>query len=351
MSCGVRFVSRRMKSKHLSSCGLGFLATVCVLLVYTGVSSNARSNVVDEYRQTGIAAYIAECGTLQTFTVPPHEQQFSYFLPQLQCPDRPWILALVISSAGDMQCRSAVRATWAAPPQVDANVSEPLRVLHLIADARNATADNEIMFESYTQGDVVQGNFADSYRNLTLKSIMGLHVASSACPRRPSLVVKIDCDTLLNVEKLLEFANGERDEDAIYGFLLDKDRPIRRPSSKNYVTRSEYDGDVYPPFIAGFFYVMTGDVPARLYAEAASSKRQLLHLEDVFVTGLLAERVGVRRRHLAGVMRRKPATWDEMNSAVAMHSLTPREMTGIHKKKTKLRRQEKRHREHMRDPK
>ncbi|XP_014672512.1 PREDICTED: beta-1,3-galactosyltransferase 5-like [Priapulus caudatus] len=311
-------------------CGyiLGVLAACLLLLVYVIHSSTERKFTIG-HQQAGVAAYIPERGRLETFTV--QNIKISYYLPKLGCPDRPWILALVISSAEDFQCRAAVRSTWASEASaLGLNLTERLRVLHLIAVSRNETANNNIMRESRTHFDLAQGNFVDSYRNLTIKSIMGLHIATSACPRQPGLVIKIDCDTYLNVDNLLAFESGDNHANAIYGFLLDNDRPIRRRKNKSFISREEYDGGTYPPFIGGFFYVMTTGVAGQLYGEAARCN-YLLPLEDVSVTGLLAERVGVRRYHLAGVLRRTPRVWEETFSALAVHSLTPPQMTNISK--------------------
>lgn len=45
-----------------------------------------------------------------------------------------------------------------------------------------------------------------------------------------------------------------------------------------------YSGRVYPNYLSGTGYVMSADVVTRLYK--AALKTPLLHLEDVYITGI-----------------------------------------------------------------
>jgi hypothetical protein len=61
---------------------------------------------------------------------------------------------------------------------------------------------------------------------------------------------------------------------------------------KWYVTVSEYPYTTYPPYCAGFAYVMSADVNRKLYE--ASGSVPFLWVDDVYVTGFLALQAGVR---------------------------------------------------------
>ncbi|EEC09950.1 beta-1,3-galactosyltransferase, putative [Ixodes scapularis] len=68
---------------------------------------------------------------------------------------------------------------------------------------------------------------------------------------------------------------------------------MREPSSKYYVSKEEYNGAEYPPYVAGAFYVLGGGILRRLYD--ASEQEPFFWLEDVFLTGFVAEKAGVNR--------------------------------------------------------
>jgi len=53
-------------------------------------------------------------------------------------------------------------------------------------------------------GDVVQGNFVDDYRNLTLKNVMGLKWVARYCPGA-DFFLKADDDTFIDIGQLKHF--------------------------------------------------------------------------------------------------------------------------------------------------
>jgi len=61
--------------------------------------------------------------------------------------------------------------------------------------------------------DLVQGNFTDSYKNMTLKAVLGLRWMSEYCSHAP-FAVKTDDDTFLNIFEIVplmkENANKSR---------------------------------------------------------------------------------------------------------------------------------------------
>ena len=71
----------------------------------------------------------------------------------------------------------------------------------------------EIRAEFDQYRDMVQGNFIDRYRNLTLKAVLGLRWMSQYCSQAP-FAIKTDDDTFLNIFEMVrlmtENANKSR---------------------------------------------------------------------------------------------------------------------------------------------
>ena len=65
--------------------------------------------------------------------------------------------------------RDIIRASWGRP-RMPGVVT---RLVFMLGATENTTLQEEIIAESVEQGDLVQGTFLDTYRNLTYKSVTG----------------------------------------------------------------------------------------------------------------------------------------------------------------------------------
>ncbi|EEC12774.1 galactosyltransferase, putative, partial [Ixodes scapularis] len=202
-------------------------------------------------------------------------------------------LFVIYSAPRNFDRRNAIRETWASEIKEKSNS----RTVFLLAKTENDKVQRAIESESYLHADIIQGTHIDHYRNLTLKAKMMMRWVLKHCPK-VSFLIKCDDDTFVNVEILLKVMQSKR-TDAIHGHLYANKRPYREPSSKWYVSKEEYNGTEYPPFVAGSFYVLGGSILRRLYD--ASEQEPFFWLEDVFLTGFVAEKAGVIRTHESSI--------------------------------------------------
>ncbi|XP_017125126.1 beta-1,3-galactosyltransferase 1 [Drosophila elegans] len=176
--------------------------------------------------------------------------------------------------------------------------------------------------EANHYNDMIQENFVDSYHNLTLKSVMALKHISRSCSSTAAFLLKCDDDSFINVPNLLHFLLGgtiplyrdtmeyhfqntykvrspwnrfNASKGVMYGhkfcnMLVESD--VRSPW---YVPKYMFEGLQFPMYLSGTGYLLSMDVVLRLYEESLTTS--LVHLEDVFVTGICAERAGIQRRH------------------------------------------------------
>jgi beta-1,3-galactosyltransferase 1 len=56
-----------------------------------------------------------------------------------------------------------------------------------------------------------------------------------------------------------------------------------------------YEGDFYPDYLSGTAYLFTFEMAKVLYAQ--SLKTPVFHLEDVYLTGFVAEKINLHRLH------------------------------------------------------
>jgi len=132
-----------------------------------------------------------------------------------------------------------------------------------------------------------------SYRNLSLKTVNLLEWVHLHCAKVP-FVLKTDDDMFVHVARLLEVLQQLQPANrSLIGHPRCRDRPVRDENDpKFYTSREEFEADVFPHFLMGRGYLMTGDVAEELYEAALPAT--FLHLEDVFVSGILAPTLGIR---------------------------------------------------------
>nr|XP_049706167.1 beta-1,3-galactosyltransferase 5 isoform X1 [Helicoverpa armigera] len=228
-----------------------------------------------------------------------HERPHAELCPALGARLR--LVVLVTSAPGHAAARDAVRLTWGhyaarADVALAFVLGAPPPALRAAIDAEDAL-----------YGDVIVGRSLDSYSNLTLKTLSMLEWVDTYCPRAPRLL-KTDDDMFINVPRLLEFAAAPARANAsrtIWGKVVRRSLPKRTTKSKYYVSPLQFPARVFPDFATGPAYLMTADCVRPLLAAAPAER--YVRLEDVFVTGILAARLGLRRTHAPEFYNKKVA--------------------------------------------
>ena len=208
-----------------------------------------------------------------------------------------FFLALIHSKANHFRQRQVIRQTWASQHDL-------IRHVFLVGlDDRSGleatmNVQNLLEAEHAKYGDLVQGDFIDHYRNLTLKNVMGLKWVGQYCPS-VRFVLKSDDDAFVDVAQLRKFIertwpnNGPPAETLICN-VHENGQVLR--TGKWAVSRDEYPSKTYPAFCSGLAYVMRPQLASKLYR--ASSRIPPLWVDDVYVTGLLAASVNVRHFYM-----------------------------------------------------
>lgn len=210
------------------------------------------------------------------------------------CPDLGSALQLLImitSAPSHKDARMAVRQTWG-----HYSLRRDVSIAFMLGSTSNASLNLDLNSEEYIYGDIIRGKFVDTYDNLTLKTISMLEWVDNYCPN-VAFVLKTDDDMFINVSKLLAFlAKRNRSDRIIYGRLAKKWKPIRNKKSKYYISPQQYKPGVFPDFTTGPAYLIPSCVVHDLYVAALN--HTYFKLEDVFVTGIVAHFINVKRFHV-----------------------------------------------------
>ncbi|KAM6183191.1 beta-1,3-galactosyltransferase 4 [Erethizon dorsatum] len=258
-------------------------------------------------------------------------------LPRLLIPNReacggpgapPFLLILVCTAPENRNQRDAIRATWGSLRQARGLRVQTLFVLGEPRGQRPAGGSHgDLARESAARGDVVQAAFRDAYRNLTLKTLVGLNWASTHCPEA-RYILKTDDDVYVNVPELVsellrrggpwepQERGTEPRKEAAAAREQQKDhaaggkpvpllylgrvhwwvRPSRAPGGRHLVSEEQWPPTwgPFPPYASGTGYVLSASAVQLILKVAA--RAPVLPLEDVFV-GVSARRGGLAPTH------------------------------------------------------
>lgn len=198
------------------------------------------------------------------------------------------IVICVYSAVGHIPTRQAIRETWGSQNTVDG-----YRIVLVFFVGTTSNIDHQIALrdESMHRADVIQADFKDTYRNLTLKAVSMLRWVSECCPNA-SYVVKVDDDCFLNIPLLVrELQKLRKKQKVLIGYLFDHRRPHREITHRHYVSFRVYPEEIFPNYLAGSCYIMSTDVAQTMYEECDGNP--FMPIEDVFVTAICAKQIGV----------------------------------------------------------
>ncbi|CAJ0568899.1 unnamed protein product, partial [Mesorhabditis spiculigera] len=201
------------------------------------------------------------------------------------------LLAVVLSQAKHFKIRETIRETWG---RVETKMEPNLKVLFIIG--RGRPEENMLIYEEAEEyGDILVISSPDTYRNLVHKSLALFYYHQTYCPTR--YLLKIDDDVLFDFSRFFHFqAKGKIPENppAIFGKLWRRSKPFRNPKHRWYISPRHFDHKFLPSFCGGPSYILTRGAVAQLL-NSTRNVPFIYNVEDVLLTGILAEAAGVKR--------------------------------------------------------
>lgn len=208
------------------------------------------------------------------------------------------LVIIIMSAPTHLEARMAIRQTWGHFGQ-----RSDISILFMLGATMDSKVETILRKEQKTYNDVIRGKFLDSYFNLTLKTISTLEWVDNYCSK-VKFLLKTDDDMFINVPRLQAFTiKHARDKNVIFGRLAKKWKPIRNKKSKYFVSQAQFKHAVFPDFTTGPAYLLSSDIVRKLYDAALD--QTYLKLEDVFVTGIVADKLGIKRIHANEFLNKK----------------------------------------------
>ncbi|EPB69639.1 N-acetyllactosaminide 3-alpha-galactosyltransferase [Ancylostoma ceylanicum] len=191
---------------------------------------------------------------------------------------------IVVSKVDDFDARDRWRTEYAWRSSREMH---GFKLVFPVGTTSNSTVLPRLEREAMKHGDILQGDYEDTYRNLTLKHLSVLRYVSAVCSPLKA-VVKMDVDVNWNlVATSLYIKSFPRNKCLVSCFRV-IGKPYREDADVWFVTREEYPYDSYPPFCLGMAYIATECAIANMLDAATQVK--FFWIDDVFTTGILRER-------------------------------------------------------------
>lgn len=168
--------------------------------------------------------------------------------------------------------------------------------MFLVGQSNSSRLNNLLKQEARVYKDVVIGDFLDTFRNLSLKTLLGLQWSLRHCQAK--YILKTDEDCFVNVLSLVEWlqeyhmTNGSK---PLYTGNIQKGMEVVRDKShRYYVSGMDYNKHIYPPYASGGGYIFSASLLPQLLA--ATKKVSAIPVEDACF-GLYMQHVGVKPVH------------------------------------------------------
>ena len=197
------------------------------------------------------------------------------------------LLLMIFSQPMHVQRRQYIRVTWAKTFHGNGSNS----VSHVFLLGISGERDEAARQEAKKYGDILLGDFRDSYLNLTLKAIMGYNWFNSNCSN-VDFLMKTDDDMYVNTAALVTALQTKtlNWQMKMIGYCLGY-YPVKRDLNKKWAMPwDEYPDTQYPYYCSGTGYVIGGTAARKVAAvlkwipvirvEDAYIGVALTHLED-----------------------------------------------------------------------
>ncbi|XP_078679395.1 beta-1,3-galactosyltransferase 1-like [Branchiostoma floridae x Branchiostoma belcheri] len=237
-----------------------------------------------------------------------------------------FLVIIVHTAHAHVTHRQAIRATWGNESNIP---GLKIKTLFALGTTDNKPLQQAIERENTMYGDIIQENFQDSYKNLTLKTVMTLKWFLSFCPKA-AFLMKTDDDTYVNVWNLVKTLRRlEGKPRLVTGFVIKGAEPRRDVNSKWYLSPQDYPKDTLPWYVAGGTgYVISSDLVPRLYEMSLRTKA--VPLEDVYI-GMCLENLGItpvqnKQFHCCDKLTYDPCVYKNLMTS---HGITVDEMYTI----------------------
>lgn len=204
-------------------------------------------------------------------------------------------IVVVHTAIENFNKRLGIRQTWANPTHYK-NLT--MRTVFFVGKPKDKTLQGLIESESEQHNDLVQGNFLDTYRNITYKAVMAFQWVYEFCSHA-QMVLKVDDDMFVNMFKLMQWRLPVlRHQPRQMMCEVVRNGRIRREKGDKWAILPEelLGRKKYPTYCRGYLVLVTPDL-IKLALDKVSST-PFFWIDDVYLYGLVPEGLNIKWHNL-----------------------------------------------------
>ena len=192
----------------------------------------------------------------------------------------PFVFSYVFNKADNFIKRNAIRKTWA-----NKLFFPNFKIAFMVGLSTDENINRLVKEESDRFGDIVVGNYLESLKNLSFKSVMAWQWINTNC-KNADYILKVDDDTVVDTFTFTNFINElfktNRSLKNTYFCEILKGLTVERKFfAKYYIECEEYGEDYYKDFCNGVANIITPDLIPKLH-EASYTARPFW-VDDAYV--------------------------------------------------------------------
>lgn len=255
---------------------------------------------------------------------------------------QPLFFLVIISSSPNKQenadRRNMIRQTWGNFNRKHISGDKHWKLVFMMGKAFTEEMNEFIVAEYEKYGDLLIGDYVDSYRNITTKLLMAFQWATQI---KCSYILKTDDDVYIDIPKLTDWLNARGNPSSFYGGVVYSGSVKRDRNHRHYVSRDELPLDYYPEFCKGAMFV----VSQSLIPKMVELSRQVTRIapDDAYI-GVLANQLDVSPVRIDGFFQEgwlslffSLISFCQLRDYFGIgDSLTPDQVSYIHQFKTSL---------------
>ncbi|KAG8001155.1 Beta-1 [Nibea albiflora] len=227
----------------------------------------------------------------------PYKYHFVINEPNRCEQEKPFLVLIVPVAPNNRAHRDFIRITWGGESPV---LDKAVKLFFLLGRHNSegvAELQEQLLLESRDHRDLIQSDFLDCYKNLTIKTMVMMEWLDKFCSQA-TYGMKIDSDMFLNVPNLIRILLKAPKTNYMTGCVAAEGPVVRDKSSKWYIPEELYPDPFYPRYALGLGYVFSLDLPKKLVE--ASRHVKAVYIEDVYL--------GWCMKHL-GIPPTNPPDW------------------------------------------
>ncbi|KAG7483126.1 beta-1,3-galactosyltransferase 1-like [Solea senegalensis] len=148
----------------------------------------------------------------------PYQYHFIMNEPQKCAEQKPFVVLMVPVAPQNRAHRDVVRKTWGSESVVLDKVVTVIFLLGLYTGEGGEQLREQLLQESNEHRDLIQSDFVDCYKNLTIKTMVMMEWLDAYCSNA-SYAMKIDSDMFLNVPRLVTMLSNAPKSNYMTGYV------------------------------------------------------------------------------------------------------------------------------------